>query len=202
MLESIYAVRHADHIFLDGTEVEGRASKLSRAGRVQAYLLAFRLRLLNIDALYSSSYTRTQETAAIISRRTGLPVITDDRFAEFCPSESLRSVAFKEAKAHARRERTWHAPDGESFDASVQRFSEGLRDAVGRGHTRPCIVTHALVLQNMLMHISGGEMPPDIETASMTAFKANDHGFGTVFQNKSPLFGERILRRILRRLIG
>ncbi|MFZ2886913.1 MAG: histidine phosphatase family protein [Minisyncoccia bacterium] len=202
MSDIVYLVRHADYVFADGLEPENRPSHLSRAGRVQAYVLALRLRFLRIDAIYTSSYTRAHETAMIISKVTGAPLFIDDRFAEFSPSGTARGVNFKEARTRARRERDWHESGGQSFNDSVRRFSEALNDAALQKYARPCVVTHALVLQNFLLVQTNNTEPPELDTASITAFSPNAQGFVPLSTNTQPFPSMHKITKILRYLIG
>lgn len=55
---------------------------LTEEGRAQALKTAQELKRRGVDAIFASPLLRTQETAEIISRETGIPIITDDRLRE------------------------------------------------------------------------------------------------------------------------
>src|SRR5690606_15290295 len=60
---------------------------LSHAGRMQAGLLARRLRNAKIEALYSSPLRRAADTACEIARATALPVTHSDMLKEISCGE-------------------------------------------------------------------------------------------------------------------
>jgi len=64
----IYLVRHAEKL------VDGVDPALSAAGRERALLLADLLDGAHIDAIHSTDYRRTRETAAPLAQRQGRPV--------------------------------------------------------------------------------------------------------------------------------
>lgn len=202
MASIIYVVRHARYAAPPGlTDTENRGSRLSRSGIVQAYLLAIALRLRGVGALFSSPLVRTLRTAEVISRLNNIPVGVDSRFSEYVPSAGMLGKAFKEAKARGRRERDWHADDGESFNDSVARFEEGLRAVAAVAHTKTYVVSHALVTQNVIMHRAGLTEPPEIHTISISAFKVDGANIQVLFFNRPAFPGARFLSKVLRRLL-
>jgi len=61
---------------------EGHRVHLTEKGKEMAEAAAKKLGKEKISAIYSSPYTRTQETAGIVAVALGLPVITDERIKE------------------------------------------------------------------------------------------------------------------------
>lgn len=58
------------------------AYHLTELGREQSEVAAEYLQNEGIDAIYASPFLRTQETAEVVARRLGVPVIIDPRIAE------------------------------------------------------------------------------------------------------------------------
>jgi len=67
----IYLVRHAE-------KQTGTDPSLTPAGAARAQALSNLLSSKNIEAIYSTDYARTQETAAPLAKRLGLNVISYD----------------------------------------------------------------------------------------------------------------------------
>lgn len=63
---TVYLVRHGE------TEGEGQERRLSAAGRARAEALADRLAGAGIEAIHTTDYRRTRETAAPLAERLGL----------------------------------------------------------------------------------------------------------------------------------
>ena len=78
MTTTVLLIRHAIHDRLNRV-LCGRMPGVSinSAGEAQARALADRLAKLGIAAIYSSPLERTQETAAPLSKRLGLPITID-----------------------------------------------------------------------------------------------------------------------------
>lgn len=83
---TFYLVRHgeAEHNVLRvGSSLpEVTKRHLTERGRQQIAEVAEHLSKQGVDAIIASPLVRTQETAAIISEKTGVPVLTDDRLHE------------------------------------------------------------------------------------------------------------------------
>lgn len=76
-------IRHGAHLLGGGT-IAGRSADvhLSPLGIQQATQMAERVAKLPVRALYSSPIDRTRETAAILSKRIGLPVQISESLSE------------------------------------------------------------------------------------------------------------------------
>lgn len=82
---NIYSTRHGqtdfnkDELILGTTDIE-----LNEKGLQQAGELADKIREMNcIDIIISSPMKRALRTASIVSEKTGIPVVTDERFREW-----------------------------------------------------------------------------------------------------------------------
>jgi len=81
---AIYLVRHAE-------KEPGRDPNLTPVGKVRAEALITHLDGVALDAIYSTDYRRTRQTAAPISLKTGVPVLRYDpaKLGEF--ADQLRA---------------------------------------------------------------------------------------------------------------
>lgn len=99
-----YLIRHGepDYSQLDraGFWGFGRAfAPLSELGVQQAELTAADERLKTAEIIVSSPYTRALQTAAIISRKTGLPVVVEIDLHEWIPDKTNRNRTSEDADA-------------------------------------------------------------------------------------------------------
>ncbi|MDD4286811.1 MAG: class I tRNA ligase family protein [Candidatus Peribacteraceae bacterium] len=134
---------------------------LTATGKKQAAAAADFLNAGEISAIYCSPLDRTKETAAIIAKATGAPVIVDERLHEVLFGDyEGKTVDFsdltfvKARRAHKLEtnapESIYHFPGMETFGAVHERISAFLEEVLPRyrgGHI--VIVTHADPLQNI-----------------------------------------------------
>jgi probable phosphoglycerate mutase len=113
----------------------------------------------------ASPMVRTQETAAAVGRRLGVPVRTDARFreCEFGDWESRTAVEIEQrwpgelARWHA--DGTTPAPGGESYADVGARVRAGLEDLLAGGTGRTVVVVgHAIVVRTAVGQAAGA--PP------------------------------------------
>ncbi|MDD5102768.1 MAG: class I tRNA ligase family protein [Candidatus Peribacteraceae bacterium] len=134
---------------------------LTATGKKQAASAADYLNAGAISAIYCSPLDRTKETAAIIAKKTGAPLIVDERLHEVIFGEyEGKTVDFsdltfvKARRAHKLETKTpesiYHFPGMETFGAVHERISAFLAEILPLhrgGHI--VIVTHADPLQNI-----------------------------------------------------
>lgn len=135
-----------------GSDLPGPS--LSTRGRTQAaqaadavYRVGRRLwpDVPRVSAVVASPTVRTQETAAAVGRRLGLPVETDERFAECRFGEWEGLTRHQILAGWEERFRAWHlgeaaAPGGESYADVGVRVAAGLADQVAAGVGRTVAV--------------------------------------------------------------
>ncbi|MDD5041870.1 MAG: class I tRNA ligase family protein [Candidatus Peribacteraceae bacterium] len=143
---------------------------LTEQGRKQAAAAADYLKSGEIAAIYCSPLDRTKETAAVIAKVTGAPVIVDERLHEVIFGDyEGKTVDFsdltfvKARRAHKLEtnapESIYHFPGMETFAAVHERISAFLEEVLPLhrgGHI--VLVTHADPLQN-IKHFFTGEDP-------------------------------------------
>ncbi|MFH0851320.1 MAG: class I tRNA ligase family protein, partial [Candidatus Peregrinibacteria bacterium] len=145
-------------------------SHLTDLGKAQARAAADSLKAQEISAIYCSPLDRTRETAAVIAKTTGAPVIVDERLHEVGFGEyEGKTVDFsdltfvKARRAHKLEtnapESIYHFPGMETWSAVHDRISAFLTEVLPPhrgGHI--VVVTHADPVQN-IRHFFGGEDP-------------------------------------------
>jgi broad specificity phosphatase PhoE len=89
---TIFIVRHAER-----ASEEDRDSPLSEPGQARAVALADALAGAGIEAIYTTQYRRTRETAAPLASRLGLPITPDTTTGGTAPA---RDLARRMAAAH------------------------------------------------------------------------------------------------------
>lgn len=163
---TVLLVRHGETALTQGKAMSGSSVPgpgLAPSGRVQvakAADLVFRVGravwpdLHHPSALHASPMVRTQESAAAVGRRLGLPVTTDEAFAEadFGRWEGLTVAQIEERwPGHLRRwyeDATVAAPDGESLRDVGARVEVGLERLLAGGVGRSVVVvSHAMAIR-------------------------------------------------------
>ncbi len=195
----MYVVRHAeslprDHVNYD----EGRRIGLTRFGLLQAWFLARVLAKKSVCRLYSSTLERAKQTVQASRARVGVSVEESAYFDEFTPHPDLKGVHFKEAKMRARNDVDWKPSGGESVRESVQRFMKGV-EVIAEDASSVAIVSHALIIQNVLLLQCGLKNVPVIDEVSVTtlSFDPVSKRLTVVRINERPLW-LRFLSKISR----
>ncbi|MDO8468197.1 MAG: class I tRNA ligase family protein [Candidatus Peribacter sp.] len=145
-------------------------SHLTDQGKTQAASAAAFLNVGEISAIYCSPLDRTKETAAVIAKATGAPLIVDERLHEVTFGDyEGKTVDFsdltfvKARRAHKLEtnapESIYHFPGMETFGAVHERISAFLTEILPRHRgDHIVIVTHADPVQN-IRHFFTGEDP-------------------------------------------
>lgn len=87
-MTKLYLIRHGETAWNAASKAQGSQNiALSENGRMQAKLLANRMKNYHIDHIYSSDLDRAYETGKIIAEPLGLPVEKIEGFREMCFGE-------------------------------------------------------------------------------------------------------------------
>ena len=122
---------NVEHRFQGQTDIS-----LDETGEAQAEYAARRLATLMPSAIFASDLSRAQQTAAPLSRLTGLPVTQDKNLRERSGGvwEGLTDTEIRDR--YPRERASWDPPDGEATSVVADRMSAALnRIAVGLGHS-------------------------------------------------------------------
>jgi len=141
-MKEIYLVRHGETEWNAAGRYQGKLdSPLTEFGISQAEAIGKKLAELDIqaDALIVSPLGRTRQTAAIISRFAALPAMRfDENLAEVSIGswDGLTDVDIDAEWPNLLDNTTqfdwfFRSPDGESYDAAVERATEWIRTTSG-----------------------------------------------------------------------
>lgn len=183
----LYFVRHGDRATKAYNSVESLDKGLTTRGRRQARLLAAHLAGAGIQALYSSPFPRTMQTAEAIGAETGLEPAVVNAFRElnvgkwnsFLPKQLDVAMPGERRKWHSHPE-SYRYPDGENLRELQARVMPALEKILQRGskrsHERVCIVTHQAVIQIVLCSLLPKASLKDfhkyaVEKASLTVIE-------------------------------
>ena len=112
---------NVEHRFQGQTDIS-----LDETGEAQAEYAARRLATLMPTAIFASDLSRAQQTAAPLSRLTGLPVTPDKALRERSGGvwEGLTDTEIRER--YPRERASWNPPDGEATSVVAGRMSGAL----------------------------------------------------------------------------
>jgi 2,3-bisphosphoglycerate-dependent phosphoglycerate mutase len=146
-------VRHGETDWNAEGRLQGHTDRpLSEFGRWQVQQLAEELGTEKLAAIYSSDLARARETAAIVGKRLGLPVVLDPdlREKDWGTWEGLTAV---------ERDRVEFV--GESTEAHQERMLHALQRISERhpGDTRILVVTHGGSMRRVQTAALGMALP-------------------------------------------
>jgi broad specificity phosphatase PhoE len=180
MEKHIYLVRHGESDSnVDGV-VRGHAAMLSEKGKQQAAMVAERIKKIGVDALISSPYPRTLDTAEAISKEINISIEENQLFVERRrPSELLgRSyLTDSESKRIMREIFDGYSSEGhrhsdeEAFMDLRARANAALDFLIKHPAERICVVTHSLFLRILFCAALNGPnfSGVDLQNAMRTA---------------------------------
>lgn len=152
-----YLVRHGeavyDHLLENGFWGFGRDfAPLSKKGMEQAEITAKDIRLKDAELIVSSPYTRTMQTAQIISRETGIRVEVDIDLHEWVPDQDNRYETSEESFAFAREFTKYKGeyPPGEKLRwESLQSMRQRIKRVADKyaDYDKVILVGHGMVFR-------------------------------------------------------
>lgn len=162
-------------IFVRHAEAEGNISrrfhgwydsKITEKGHKQAKKVAERLSELSIDVIYSSSLTRTLQTAQYIADAKRLPIIRTDKLKEINGGDwedmPFDQLPLKYPKEYHMWENETHLhtmPNGESVKEFYDRLINEVKSIIAQNRGKDiCIVTHGAALRTMLCRFYGKKL--------------------------------------------
>lgn len=155
----LFLIRHGETASNRARLIQGSNQEpLNARGRQQAERAGARLAQAGLRALYASPFGRTRETAEIIARAVGLPVVLDGELREM---DTGRASGLHGAQFIVRHPQLWWAwlrddarlafPGGETLSDFYARAERAVAALVAR-HTgeRIAVVTHGGVISGYL----------------------------------------------------
>lgn len=164
-MKEIYLVRHGESEGNAGTHYQNENTPLTERGREQAAFVAERAARLPLEALIASTMVRAQETAAILSKKIGLPVSSSELFVERRrPTEQIDQrkddpevMAAEEAIMQSSSVPGIRFSDEENFDDLNARSRAALAFLETHPKDRILVVTHGVFLRNIVAQVIFGQ---------------------------------------------
>lgn len=167
MVTRLILVRHA--------EAEGNIyrrfhgwfdSRITEKGHRQAQKVAERMDSIPVDIIYSSSLTRTLQTAQYISDRKQLPIIRTDKLREInggdwedMPFDQLPVLYPDENRIWEQEPHLHKMPNGESVAEFYERLLGEVRHIISSNPGKNiCIVTHGAAIRTLLCRFYGHKL--------------------------------------------
>jgi len=145
--ESTSNVRHILDATSPGPELTARG--LDQAVQLPAALAAF-----DVDAVYASSLTRAQQTAAPFAASIGLPVIVRDGLREISAGSLELRGDDESMRAYFATVDAWHAgdlarrmPGGDDGSEVLARFDAVVAEIAGLGVPVVLVVSHGAMIR-------------------------------------------------------
>lgn len=158
----LIAVRHGETVWnLGGRRMGQLDSPLTARGVAQGEALARRLARASIEAIYTSDLGRAVQTAEIISRATGRPIIIEPELRErhmgifqgLTDAEAAERFPVEVAEAR-RLGPSYDVPGGESIQQRCDRAVRALTALAGRHLDASAVaVTHNGFLTGFFEHV-------------------------------------------------
>jgi broad specificity phosphatase PhoE len=184
-MKTVYLVRHGESEGNVGPRYQGETTPLTKEGEQQAQFMADRASKLTVEALIASPMVRAQQTAALISESTGLPIETSALFVERRrPSVQVgnlkESPEVEEAEAAIIKSSGisgYRYSDEENFDDLKIRTGQALTFLEEHTSSSILVVSHGVFLRNLAARVIFGEDLSGKEcTAILEVFVASNTG--------------------------
>lgn len=162
-------------IFVRHAEAEGNVnrlfhgwydSKITEKGHKQAKKVAERLKNIPVDIMYSSSLTRTLQTAQYIADLKQLPIIRTDKMKEINGGDWENKEWDVLPTQYPKENYTWEhephlhqMPKGENMTEFYERLMGEVKNIIGQNLGKNiCIVTHGTAIRTMLCRFYGATL--------------------------------------------
>lgn len=184
----LFCVRHGESDYNVEGRIQGRSNRpqLSELGRAQSRAAAEVLAVAGIEAIYASPLRRAWQTAELIARRTGLPLVADARLAEVDVGDFQEQMRSELDRRFPEELARWSSgdpdarlPGGESRRELAARGREALAAVAASGHGRAAVVSHGGLLVTTiksLLDIPFPEAPLALQNGSITQLALGPDG--------------------------
>ncbi|MGB0757523.1 MAG: histidine phosphatase family protein, partial [Patescibacteria group bacterium] len=160
-----YLVRHGESTLNKKKVHQDHTPELSESGIKQAEKIAERASHLPIQHIISSTYTRAQQTAEVIKKRTNTDIETSELFTERKKPSELSGMSYSDPKTKeilkslfkGYQDHNHRISDAETFNELQQRSKKALDFLEAQPYDNVLVVSHAGFIQIIVMHILLGE---------------------------------------------
>lgn len=154
----VYFVRHGETESSASEKSQLPEAPLSKNGRNQAERVAERFSRISVDAIISSPYLRTKETAGAIAKVLGKEVIFNDVFRELRRPSEIVGTSFSSPEYHrviGEIEKIELNPNARYSDEETlfeleSRARQALNFLIAQVETDVILVTHGVFLKMIL----------------------------------------------------
>lgn len=201
-------------IFVRHAEAEGNLNRvfhgwtdasITEKGHIQAKLAAKMLKDVDIDVIYSSSMTRTLQTAQYIADIKNLPIIRTDKLKEINGGdwedrrwEELPELWPHEYDSWENRPHEHRMPNGETMVEFQKRLIDEVKYIIDKNEGKNiCIVTHGTAIRSMMCYFLGCDLNEMInvkwyDNTSITILDYEDGKFDVVLEGDSSHLGKEL----------
>ncbi len=168
--KTVYFVRHGQSEGNISSKYQSPESPLSKEGKVQAKIVAERIKKILFDVLISSPLTRTKETTDEIIKITNKIPEYSNLFIERIKPTSINGKSSDDKESHATAKEWskslytsgYKVEDGENFDDIIARADKALEFLLNRSEKVIVVVTHGYFLRTILARVLlGGSLTED-----------------------------------------
>jgi probable phosphoglycerate mutase len=206
MMTRLILVRHAE---AEGNKIRRfhgwTDSGLTKRGLLQAQCVAERLKDITVDVIYSSSLTRTLQTAEYISKAKSLPIIRTDKLKEINggdwedrPWNELQERWPEAYETWDNSPHTHQMPNGESMEEFQKRLVDEVMHILHQNKGKNiCIVTHGTAIRALICHFRACSLEEMINVAwcdntAVTIMDYEDGFFTTVTEGDATHLGSEL----------
>jgi uncharacterized phosphatase len=183
-----YFVRHGETLLNAEHIKQGRDGALSEKGREQAEMVGQYLSRFPIKHIFTSTYPRAEETAAIINSHLSVPIIPTELLIERKnPSEVIgrRTTDAEVEKIMDQIERAYHGDeyrysDEENFIDLRERAHKCLQFLMLQTTKEAAVITHHVFLKMLIAYILYRERLNASDFVKLSFFNVSDNAGITV----------------------
>lgn len=191
----IYFVRHAEsegNIGLVRPGLSPDSIPLTKAGIVQASILAKRLSKIHFESIISSRMKRAEETALLMTKETNQSIEYSNLFIERRRASETNTLSKddpRRIKVEKEIINNYHLPsyrysDEENLDDLKERASKALNFLSKKSENSILVVTHATFMRVLVAYIIFGNEMTNRECARcLRALHSNNTGITSVEYN-------------------
>lgn len=167
-MKTVYFVRHGEsesNVRTPGLRKRDSDVALTPRGREQSEFIARRAAHLRPEALISSPYERTRDTAALIASQTGIEIEYSELFTERRTPGRLAEMSTGDPQTDTYY-RSWadtffsegvRVDDGENFEDLKVRGRRALQFLEARSESVILVVTHGFFLRMLIALVMFGD---------------------------------------------
>ena len=183
-----YFIRHGETILNAQHIRQGEEGVLSENGKRQAEQAGISLKRFNITRIISSDYERARETAQIINKHLGVPILYSPLFGERKNPKEIIGKHTKDPEVVrivdqmdlAYHEDEYRFSDEENFIDLKKRARKCLALLSHQSTRRTCVITHHVFLKILVAYLLYRENLHAADFAKLAFFNFSDNATITI----------------------